>query len=92
MPSSHPTTSIQCVKRFSVTAAPELGRCNIFHAGTHSFKTFKKKKKIAFFPLHTGVGRSWGVVVTSQTCYHGDKVLPAAVGSRPSLGATVTGW
>lgn len=25
-----------------------------------------------------------GVVVTSQTCYHGDKVLPVAVGSRPS--------
>lgn len=83
MPSSHPTpTSIQHVKHV----------CNISHTGTRSLVTFKTLKKIAFFPLYLGVGQSWGVVVTSQTCCHGDKVLPAAVGSRPSLGAAVTGW
>lgn len=48
--------------------------------------------KLAFHTSYTGAGRSQGVAVTSQTCYHGDKVLPAAVGSRPSLGAMVTGW
>lgn len=48
--------------------------------------------KLAFHASYTGAGRSRGVVVTSQTCYQGDKVLPAAVGSRPSLGAMVTGW
>lgn len=48
--------------------------------------------KLAFPATYTGAGRSQGGVVTSQTCYHGDKVLPAAVGSRPSLGAMVTGW
>lgn len=47
--------------------------------------------KLAFHTSYAGAGRSRGVVVTSQTCYHGDKVLPAAIGSRPSLGAMVTG-
>lgn len=83
--------SVRSLANELVGAKEQLLLCDLGHGSLVTVKTVLRLK-LAFHTSYTGAGRSRGVVVTSQTCYHGDKVLPAAVGSRPSLGAMVTGW